>query len=309
MAASNLVFDPETETVLREVADNPNSVLLKVPRSKVLPALLTTSWIGNNPPCLSTVERQLLTVHRNELACLLRQVCLMRIVEEPRTRACFDRFAPWRGKQDSGNVRKQINDLAQEPAVPGDHSNVLDLLLRSISSDAMAAPTICELATTSYRLEPTSQARMLAAIDLAAGGSIRYAMQLSAEVLSSHCAQRTRHSALTCMGFGWAKLKNLSKAHYYYMRASDLCNEDTVPLMNRLMFSIQLGDTEDTIRSSKALEERTCSELPAVDWFMQLQAGSLLAGEWQPTTDARRLTSKLGARLGPIGERILDVFR
>jgi hypothetical protein len=88
-----ITLDPEFEEVLREVAADPDSSLLRVPRPKRIRSLFDRgSAVGALEPGLTRAEQHLLQVHRNELAWLLRQACLVKLVEGPKSRLYVSRY-------------------------------------------------------------------------------------------------------------------------------------------------------------------------------------------------------------------------
>lgn len=73
MTESSPLLDPEVEAILREVAQDPDSVLLRVDRPKELRVLVAGGdTIVRGKTGLSKAEKQLLEVHRDEAAYLLR---------------------------------------------------------------------------------------------------------------------------------------------------------------------------------------------------------------------------------------------
>src|SRR5436189_4868215 len=88
----SLAFDPELEELLREIAADPGSRLLRMPRSTrprdllAIPEPVTRARAG-----LSVAERHLIEVHRDELAHLLRRACLIRFFSDPRKNMYLNR--------------------------------------------------------------------------------------------------------------------------------------------------------------------------------------------------------------------------
>ena len=67
------LLHPEVEHLLAEIAADPNSSLLRIPRAKVLPELFRPpDPIRQSAHFMTSAERHLLAVHREEVAHWLR---------------------------------------------------------------------------------------------------------------------------------------------------------------------------------------------------------------------------------------------
>jgi len=83
-AAEPLGFDPELEGLLRELAADPRSQLLRSTRPRTAAGLLERAGaVSPSRAGLTAAERHLLEVHRDELADVLRRACLMRFYSDP----------------------------------------------------------------------------------------------------------------------------------------------------------------------------------------------------------------------------------
>jgi hypothetical protein len=83
MATEAPIFTPEVEELLREIAKEPDSVLLRMPREKVKASLMETrSPVGVMTAGLSKAERELVRVHREEFAFQLRQAAWVKLAED-----------------------------------------------------------------------------------------------------------------------------------------------------------------------------------------------------------------------------------
>src|SRR5690242_12526554 len=82
-STSSHPFDANFEGLLREAAAAPRSLLLRVKRPDVFPALRTREAPASVAMAgLSSVERELLSSYRSELGFLLRQAALMRLMSD-----------------------------------------------------------------------------------------------------------------------------------------------------------------------------------------------------------------------------------
>lgn len=83
MATEAPIFTPDVEELLREIAKEPDSVLLRMPREKVKASLMETrSPVGPMTPGLSNAERELVRVHREEFAFQLRKATWVKLAAD-----------------------------------------------------------------------------------------------------------------------------------------------------------------------------------------------------------------------------------
>src|SRR5262245_29595941 len=81
-----LPLDPAIEELLRDIAQDPDACLLRVPRPKALSALARGESIEvSGMTGLTHAERELVRVHRDEIAYLLRTLCARLLIERPKT--------------------------------------------------------------------------------------------------------------------------------------------------------------------------------------------------------------------------------
>jgi hypothetical protein len=154
------LLDPEVEAILQEVAKDPDSILLRVDRPKELKAItrgadtLVTGKVG-----FSAAEKQLLEVHREEAAYLLRLAYyeLAEEVAEERERGLF---VPPQGKavETLGDtvIRERLRRQRESLSTDSEIRDGIDAgLLLLADPDAR----LVDLAIASLRLAPSFSAR------------------------------------------------------------------------------------------------------------------------------------------------------
>jgi hypothetical protein len=313
MTAEAILFDPEFEGLLREAAAQPGSCLLKVPRPKVLRGLFERDEpISARASELSKVERHLVQVYRCEIAWLLRQACLIKLIDGPRSRLYVCRYR---------TVEKEYQRLKPEQLAShvevtrGDERQTLDIrsaieLLALCTADPSGAqPTVAHLAALSCRLVPTDHARVLAAMDLSQNRSPRTAVRCLVGVLEHSTTEAIVVSAQCNLGFAYASIGDLPSAHRHYSWACRLDSSCISPWMSRLCFGLQLGLLEDVQRCSRWFDEVLPIDHPALTTFVRSHTQQRHERSWSPTRESQRLLAKLSSSLGPAAGRIADVFR
>jgi tetratricopeptide (TPR) repeat protein len=335
MTRESFQIDPEFESILRDVAAEPGSLLLRVERPKTVRDFFSRAEpVRASATGLTPEEVQLLVVYRNELAWLLRQAALHELLEGRNTRLVMNRFA-------SGSAGVRVlspEELAERSmdldahrlsssrkselrgASPMDElkssafasagcvGEALELLHRCTSRSLETKPCAADLAVASLRLEPTHQARLIASIDLAQSDSPRTALEIAHDVLSGQVTGGEAARAWEYAGAAQVRLGNLDRAFEAYGRACERDPASFLPQMNRLVFAVQLAREADAIESSRRLQELVSAEHPALEWFVQCQWEALNARAWTPSERGRALARKIMDKAGSVGRRIIDVF-
>jgi len=312
MTPEPMLLEPEIEELLREVAADPDSSLLRVPRSKAVPTLYEDRpAVGPATDGLSAAEKEILRVHRLEVAWLLRQVCLLKLVEGNRNRPYVGRYLNPRTR--ASLIRPRTIDAGCEElatTLTGDEHCIMAqaLLKRAVANPASEQPTILDLAAVAHRLQPSSMARVLASQDLLLGGSPRTALALLNAVLPFHPFTSIGVSAWHTIGLAHLRLGHLGLAHEAYQTASNADKERPSVWMDRMALALQVGDTSDTVRAAQHLGELVTVDHEEVEWFVDSRIQRRRTGDWQPTPEASRLVLGLQNQVGSVGRRIAHVF-
>jgi hypothetical protein len=310
MSADPLVLDPEFEALLREVALDPDSTLLRVPRPKVVRGLFEREDVVRpHETGLTLAERHLVQVHNNQLAWMLRQACLYKLLEDSSKRYFVSRHGP--SGEDRSPLRPSaiaalVKDDQDNNPDAGSHSNAIELLLRWVRQPLSAEPTVADLAAVSHRLQPTNQTRLLFAADMCCRDAPRTCLQLATFVLGAHPTPEQATRAWECIGLAHAKMGHLKQAHHAYRIGCAIPDQHT--FMNRFEFALQVGDRSDALESSRRLEELVPGDPPSLAWFIEARLRRRVAGEWAPTQLARALATSLVDEIGGAAQRIAHVY-
>lgn len=201
-------LDPAFEALLREVASEPESRLLRAPRGRDVPR-----WLSLDAPAsvgdleLGRAERELVRVGREELAWLFRQAALRELFEGEATGREM-----MRGREvDAANrpvERAEIQRASLEADWRGletlDAQGVLEKWLRVTSP---GRPTAAALAAASMRIAPSPQAKALAGLDYTLRGELCSAEEwlqasLHMQAKTDRCVPSWNNLALTCLRQG-----------------------------------------------------------------------------------------------------------
>jgi len=254
-----LLFDPELEGLLRELAADPRSRLLRLPRPRTLPELLARpDLVRPAHTGLTLAERHLLQVHRDELADVLRRACLMRFFSDParaiylnrsidaHTRIEVDTPEQWRAR-----ARDVLADLRRSPGpLEG-----IDLVEACLRPDAERTISITQLARASMILQPTDTAQAYVGLDLVMSDRSTEGIQTMEEVLSLKPQGVVRACILENIGLALGQSNDLAGACDRYKEASRLCPERPSPAVGWLMTALQSGLREQSIEAAAQLDQ------------------------------------------------------
>lgn len=309
----SITLDPDFEEILREVAADPDSSLLRVPRPKLIRGLFDRGEpVGAHEPGLTQAERHLVLVHRNELAWLLRQACLIKLVEGPRNKLFVSRHLSAHREVRLMSFVALEERLAAERetagSVPGGDS-ALDLLTAWVKNSTGDVPSVSRLAAASFRLQHTDEARVMAVSELANGSEQRSALLVLGDVLAGHPSESVRESAWSHVGFAYSKLLDFPKAQRAYQQLCQLNEQIPMGWMGRLLMSLQMGDAGGARTSADGLDIATTSHLDVVTEWTTCLLTRRAFGEWSPTREARSLSYALCDSFGEPSRRLTHALR
>jgi hypothetical protein len=310
MSADPLILDPELEALLKEIASDPDSTLLRVARPRVIRAFLEREdVVRGSDSTLSRAERHLLLVHRSELASVLRRMGSLKLMESPVSQPFMGRHGP-SGREQLPFAPNELDawlrihrhdfDLDEET------SNAFQLIARCVEHSSDETPSVCALAAASHRLEPSNTARLLFAADMGCTGSLRTSLQLASVVLRSSPSHEHATRAWECAGLALGKMGKFDQAHRAYFRGCIVDDQHTY--MNRLLFALQVGARDDVVECSRVLNDMLSEDAPAALRFVETRRKRRIDGEWSPTADGLRLVRSMAEHLDGAARRIAHVL-
>jgi hypothetical protein len=300
-------LDPRTEELLREVAADPSSCLLRVPRREVEEALTRTDYRGlSSTVGLSAAERELLRTARAEVAYWLNVVCFRRLTEDEETRVYTSRVTEGDRLFSAQSLAEQQLGLEWLKASQGssgpEFTTTLDDALQLLGDNKQTAP-IEALASLSVRLAPSFSARLYALQSYLSGDGVGFAIRM-AEGLSSSGGSRTdRAYALGALGTARYQRNELHHALDSYAAAA------------RLLPSLPEFGLRARAMAVYACDQRAasywvdhCQDFPRNRNSMTAVVRSVLASRSQSSIVVRRFASELRAHAGSHTQELFDAF-
>jgi len=314
MASSEFItLDAEFEELLREVARDPQSSLLRVPRPKRIQCLFDRGApVGGLEQGLSSAERHLVHVYRNELAWLLRQACLVKLVEGARSQLYVNRYVREDREVDltrPARIRERIDGQRPPDGTTSEAAEALVLLERCVSDPLGGEPGIGILAAASFRLQRTDEARIMAAMDLAQGASPRRAIEVLADVLANHPTPSNEASAWSQVGLAYSRLMEFECARDSFRILCRLHPATAPAWLSRLTMDIQLGDVADIDDCASTLTDSLRHAPCAVRGFVESMVRLRAMNEWTPSPHAATARDEVMRRHPGVVAEVVDVFR
>lgn len=243
-------LDPVFEGLLREVASDPDSRLLRAPRSRDVPR-----WLSLDAPAsandmeLGRAERELVRVGREELAWLFRQAALRELIDGESTRDEVIRGRVVDAKnQPIGREEIASRVVHVAPDATVDNQSLL-AITRWIGKVNFVYPTAAALAAASMRIVPTGQARAIAGLDYVLHRNLASAESwLHASLLADGPGERAL-STWNNLSFTYLLLGKLDRARAASLRAARIQPENLIARTGLLVTAL-LMEQEELIKTA-----------------------------------------------------------
>jgi hypothetical protein len=312
MPSELMVFSPEVEEILRDIAQDESSVLFRVPREKVEMTLIERSgFVGETAPGLSAAEREILRVHREEVAYVLRLACWVQLTSSTWGRVTLH-TRDGVGVPIEASSRVSISEQAERALLTTSEDRT-----RIDESDCLAHvsrpfpgswPSVAQLASASHRLVPTDQTRLYAGLDLVSRQQPTSARFVFHQVLSGTPEPTHRVAALDDIAVAFGAQGLQVRAHPYLKAASYHAPERMESHLNLLLSAIQLGADADALTASSQLERWVRANDPDLESALTKVAQRRKAGHWSPTEDSHRLLVRCRMTLEAHVPEVTHVF-
>lgn len=301
------VLTPEIEGLLREIAADPDSCLLRLPRAEVFSAA-----VGGFLPEPSGItgitnsERELLRLYSKETAFLLRVAC-GRLIVDPQIDG-FMVAKAMRGREfqlDPDRAWRRAAEIVLGPTTEEQLSSTIALLTRCVASQPGEFPRVLSLAAASMRLEPTASARTFAGLDLILMGFPTSGRRVLGPAVSSK-SHGVFAQANIC--FAFEREGRIDRAYDVLEHIEDVDFWSLHRATFGLAIAAQLGRKHDAEMWARKLKEDESSD----QLFLQLARDMLQRrrrGIWTPLPGSFEILHRVGEQFGLRAQLIAKVFR
>lgn len=294
---------PEIEGLLREVAADPESNLLRLPRTGLRQSLRRAELPDRAPITgLRPAERELLRTCRHEVAYLLLLACYRQQITAPQNRYLVYSL------NESGEVAATLEHrwLALASQKLGMRSsrtvlNAMGLLARCVSPDGRRWPSVLELAAASSRLDPSNTAHNYAALELILANQPASGVRMLERF--EHVTVRQRVMGLSNLIYGYESMGRLDLAYEVLHTRVWPDGGNLLKSFTGLVLAAQLGNEGQALRWAWQVSEQSEDSgdlAPLVEGLRERRRAAL----WSPRDDAE---SVLRATSYRIDERLHEV--
>lgn len=302
-------FAPEIEELLREVASDPRSTLLRVPRPKVLRTFFEHDpTVSQHATGLRAAERELLRTHRDELAKLLREACVMKLYGHPAAKGRMLRHVTATQVLSIPNkvaLRERFRRERRSPVGPLGLDDAL-LLDACTEVDGVDQPTIGQLAALSLRLHPTTQARIYAAENAVLEGLTPDALLLLDAAASFDEAPLLLALIACNQGAAYCDLGRFDAGRDAYGHAASGDDPPLIAVISWLRFALLTNNSEAAREACTKLDALVNEQHPAVQAAAQNLPDLQLKARWTLDNRSRQLALDSRDNCGAAARKIID---
>lgn len=259
-------FDPEFESILREVASDPHSSLLKVPRSRAVESILAGDVVRPSRTGLTSLERHLLQCHRAELAFRLRQACLLKLEAREAIHARWIGHVDGTTRIERQGIRRWRSETATIPPqeLAASELDPGELLLQAAIANGLEQVSVAQLAAASERLEPREAARIYVGMDLLSLGDPRGALRVMSGTPSPTSRDIDAVAGACWRGAAHEALKELDRALALHEEAHERQPSSFLPLLNCFIMAALMRDAQAMSKHGAALDRLIPHDHPVV---------------------------------------------
>jgi len=306
------LVDPDLEGMLRELASRPRSVFLRSSRKDAMRVLRSRTTPGVSALGVSdALERELVTVHRAELAEILKEACRTRLLEGERERLFM---MPYK-RRDERHTPTDIVSLqaqlsrAERIASASAMSESTSAACNSFSPKTIMDVPVLELAALGQRIQPSDTWRLMAAISLIANKRTGSAHELAQTVLQGWPSDNDALRALEVAALVKCMEGRPEVALELQDKACSIGGDYPIGAINRLRYALLAVEEGRVVDASARLEATISRDHALVPQTCSANQARRQAGDWVPSEGAVQLARRLAPRLGPVAREVSRVFQ
>lgn len=310
MADIPIALDPEVEALLREVAQDPRSTLLRVERPKAIRGLLEREpVIGVATAGLTTAERHLVQTKRADVAYALRVLSTNMLASDPRSSDVLSQ----QGVQGLFAQPVKSGRFAHELTATIDSLESIDLqsargLRGSLAGTHPVLPTVLQLSAAAQRLEPTDNSRMHAATWFALEGQFHSEILILRNILTFRAPSWIEARAHTNLGFALHSIGKARASLNSYARGHAVDMQNFAAVGSLFIVAAQQGATLEFMSAAATLEEQWTADSSDVKWLRQSQFMRRSDPLTHLSSEGREMVARTRDRLGPTSRSLVDVL-
>ena len=303
-------LDPAFEALLREVASDPRSSLLRIERPTKLVGLFTQEEaVRPTATGLTAAERHLLRVYRGEVAGWLRQASLQQLMEGTHTGRFLRKYRDPGRRWDQG--LRRWDDLGRSaspyPRCEDEPLQTGRAALRRWVRGKRSLPAY-HLAALASRIEPGTKSSLIAAISMTLERRPEPARRLFRFVLDRSCSGLEKTRCWEGLAHLALDVGRLGEALEAEQSGGALGADPVGPNINLFALALKAGAEALAVRAGAMIDEHGQAADSMVTASLHNWSSQRLRGDWHPTPEGRALAQRLRDRLHENGRRLADAY-
>jgi len=303
---------PELEQLLTELAARPRSIFLRADRKAAFRSLRSnTEERVSGFAVPDVLERELVRVHRAELAEIVHQAIRTRLLEGARERLFIMHYRGANERAQATGLAEVRNRLHATAGAAMDEpwAGAIAALQRALAPEDPESISVLDLAALGQRLEPREAWRVNSALWYLAHDEHDSACTLARKVLDGWPSTESALRALEILAITEASHGDPTKALRIQEHACALREDYPVGQANRFLFAVQSGRDAEASDASELLEGLVEPEHDLIRGFVLAVAQRRRSGTWVPTRYAPHTVRKCESGIGRVARRLASVFQ
>ena len=305
------LVDPELEGLLRELGSRPRSVFLRSSRKDAMRVLRSRTTEGVSALAIpDSLERELVTVHRAELAEILKQACRTRLLEGEREKFVMMPYTGAGKHYGSTPIQElRVRELRASQLEPEPSTACESQFLRdALSQDTPRRCSVLDLSAVGQRLQPCDTWRLFAAISLISRKEVPAARELARVVLLGWPEPDDSLRALEVLALSEVLDGAPAQALCLQEAACSIRGDYPLGLINLVRYALLAVNEQRVLRVSDRMRGMIRLEHPLVAQACEADRVRRQEGDWSPSEATGRLACGLESRLGDVAREVSRGF-
>lgn len=305
------LVDPELEGLLRELGSRPRSVFLRTSRKEAMRVLRSRTTQGVGAMAVpDALERELVTVHRDELAEILKEACRTRLLEGEREKLFM---VPYTGVGTHHEI-VPIQDLEAriercvQLGAPGAVAAQADVICGVLASRPPERVSVLDLAALGQRIQPCDTWRLMSAISFISNKMAESAHSLAALVMDGWPSPDDALRALELLALSEVVEGRPLPGVEYQEQACSIRGDYPLGLLNLFRYSLLALKEAKAVEVAGRLDSMMKLDHPLISHSCEVTLVRKRSGDWQPSAASVQLALRLEPRLGDVAREVSRVF-
>lgn len=313
MSPNSNKADQELLGLLGELADQKERALLNASLTRLRKSVTqTVEPLSSRMAGLSSLERQLLDVYREDLGRLISATCLRLLVSSESLRGMVFTNCDRQGRRispmDEVVWKQRCQTVGQPPTNSKALEGPVEVLRKLVTCSPWESPSLLTVAQAGELVTPSEEFQIYKAFGLSLSGQDSSAKQVFQEKHASSRNPRNRNSAATALGRLAGKQGEYREAMGWYSSTVTGKEPMAIGACGWAFNAMQAGDSSELSKVGQALFELGAEQSTELAEFIEKTKADREAGLWRPTLEAANLV-RVNRRHEDRVQAIIKIFR